>query len=126
VDPYQGEIFSIPSAGFLLCHPPDFPSILPFFVAIYHHQAFSPAPTVIVRLPAGTCPVIKACGQAVRIKPSPDIPLGYIRFSFQQGIREAFTPIPPTIMRPTEHTWSYWTILISWTDKQSPLMVFAV
>src|SRR6266404_1553140 len=27
--PYQGEIFSIPLAGFLLHHPPDFPSVLP-------------------------------------------------------------------------------------------------
>ncbi len=93
--PYQGEIFSIPSAGLLLRHPPDFPSVLPFFATIYHHQAFSPASTVVVGLPAGARPIIKACAQAVHIKPSPDIPLGYIRFSFQRGIREAFTPIPP-------------------------------
>ncbi len=93
--PYQGEIFSIPSARLLLRHPPDFPSVLPFFSTIYHHQAFSPTPTVVVRLPAGACPIIKACTQAVHIEPSPDIPLGYIRFSYQRGIREAFTPIPP-------------------------------
>ncbi len=43
--PYQGEIFSIPLAGFLFHHPPDFPSVLPFFATIYHHQAFSPTPT---------------------------------------------------------------------------------
>src|SRR6266404_8126477 len=93
--PYQGEIFSIPLARLLLRHPPDFPSILPFFATIYHQQAFSPAPTIIVGLPAGAHPIIKACMQAVRIKPSPDIPLGYIWFSFQRGIREAFTHIPP-------------------------------
>src|SRR6266404_2582568 len=29
--PYQGEIFSIPAAGNLLRHPPDFPSVFPFF-----------------------------------------------------------------------------------------------
>ncbi len=93
--PHQGEIFSIPSAGLLLHHPPDFPSVFPFFTTLYHHQAFSPAPTVIIGLPAGACPIIKACGQAVRIEPSPDIPLGYIRLAFQRGIWEAFTHIPP-------------------------------
>ncbi len=93
--PYQGEIFSIPSASLLLRHPPDFPSVLPFFMTLYHHQAFSPTPTIIVGLPAGARPIIKACGQAVQIKPSLDIPLGYIRFMFQRGIREAFMPIPP-------------------------------
>ncbi len=93
--PYQGEIFSIPAAGNLLCHPPDFPSVFPFFTTLYHHQAFSPAPSVVVGLPAGAHPTIKACAQAIRIEPSPDIPLGYIRFSFKQGIKEAFTPIPP-------------------------------
>ena len=77
-NPYQGEIFSIPSAGFLLCHPPDFPSVFPFFTAIYHHQTFSPAPTIVVRLPAGARPVIKACAQAIQIEPSLDIPVGYI------------------------------------------------
>ncbi len=93
--PYQGEIFSIPSAGLLLRHPPDFPSVLPFFTTVYHHQVFSPAPTIVVGLPAGARPKIKACAQAIRVDPSPDIPLGYIRFSFARGIREAFTPIPP-------------------------------
>ncbi len=77
-NPYQGEIFSIPSASFLLRHPPDFPSIFPFFAAIYHHQTFSPTPTIVIGLPAGACPVIKACAQAVRVEPSLDIPLGYI------------------------------------------------
>ena len=76
--PYQGEIFSIPLAGLLLRHPPDFPSVLPFFSTIYHHQAFSPAPTVVVGLPAGARPIIKACAQAVRVEPSPDIPLGLL------------------------------------------------
>ncbi len=93
--PYQGKIFSIPLARLLLHHPPDFPSVLPFFSTIYHHQAFSPAPTIVIRLPAGARPIIKACAQAVQVEPSPDIPLGYIWFSFQRGIREAFTPIPP-------------------------------
>ena len=63
--PYQGEIFSIPAARNLLRHPPDFPSVFPFFTTLYHHQAFSPAPSVIIGLPAGARPTIKACTQAI-------------------------------------------------------------
>ncbi len=51
--PYIGDIFAIPSAGYLLWEPPAFPSVFPFFTAIYHKQSFIPAPTIISGLPAG-------------------------------------------------------------------------
>src|SRR6267378_4065783 len=63
--PYQGEIFSIPVAGNLLRHPPDFPSVFPFFTTLYHHQAFTSAPSVVIGLPTGARPIIKACAQAI-------------------------------------------------------------
>ncbi len=72
-------------------------------MAIYHQQSFFPAPTVISGLPAGARPILKACGQAIWTQPSPDIPKGYIQFTFQQGIKEVFAHIPPLCWEPYRH-----------------------
>jgi len=52
--PYQGEIFSIPAAGNLLRHPPDFPSVFPFFTTLYHHQALCLSQTTPLRISTKT------------------------------------------------------------------------
>jgi len=101
--PYIGDIFSIPSAGHLLWEPPAFPSVFPFFTVVYHKQSFIPAPTVVSGLSAGAQPTLVACAKAICTQPTPDIPLGYIRFTYQQGIKEMFARIPPLCWEPYRH-----------------------
>jgi hypothetical protein len=56
-----------------------------------------------VALSIGTIPLF-ACSQAVLDLPSGDLPLGWIKYNFCQGIKHAFTPLPLWYRQAYTHT----------------------
>jgi hypothetical protein len=88
---YQGSIHNIQTAEQLSTAPPHFPSVFPFRSCMFH--CLTIIPRYLVTLTLGVVPLI-ACSQAVLDLPSGDLPLGWIKYNFHQGIHCVFAPLP--------------------------------
>ena len=84
------DILDVPTTKALFEHPPLFPSVTPFrgessrFLHVQPVNAFLAHELRIAH--------ITACVKAVRYLPSGDLPLGCIKYSFADGIKEVFAP----------------------------------
>jgi hypothetical protein len=86
------DISALIPATVLAANPPQFPGVTPFrsknphFFALYpvaHYRA------VEIGIPA-----LNVCSKAIRVPPSPSVPLGSIKYNFKESIGSAFTNIP--------------------------------
>ena len=87
----------------LLQRPPIFPGVTPFRVPAPHYIVINP-----VNREEGLVignQSLYACSQAIVDLPSPDLPLGSIRYTFASGIRRAFDQIPLLARRAYEGTF---------------------
>jgi hypothetical protein len=86
------DISALIPAAALATNPPQFPGVTlfrfknPHFFALYpvaHYRA------VEIGVPA-----LYICSKAIRVQPTPSVPLGSIKYNFKDGIGSAFTHIP--------------------------------
>ena len=84
-----GDALEFPMVTDLVRWTPRFPSVIPFRGAATHHFPITP---VILDITAQfTIPTIYACSKAIRYPPTLELPLGYIKYSFHDGLREVFS-----------------------------------
>ena len=76
----------------LTAHPPVFPGITPFHSTPPHFVALHPC-NAHQALVLGI-PPLYVCSQAIIHPPEQDTPLGYIQYTFQIGIKQAFDQVP--------------------------------
>ena len=84
------DILDVPTTKALFEHPPLFPSVTPFrgeSSRFLHVQPVNEFLAHQLRISH-----ITACVKAVRYLPSGDLPLGCIKYSFADGIKEVFAP----------------------------------
>jgi hypothetical protein len=84
------DILDVPTTKALFEHPPLFPSVTPFrgeSSRFLHIQPVNEFLAHQLRISH-----ISACVKAVRYLPSGDLPLGCIKYSFADGIKEVFAP----------------------------------
>ena len=84
------DILDVPTTKALFEHPPLFPSVTPFrgeSSQFLHVQPVNEFLAHQLRISP-----ITACVKAVRYLPSGDLPLGCIKYSFADGIKEVFAP----------------------------------
>ena len=84
------DILDVPTTKALFEHPPLFPSVTPFrgeSSRFLHVQPVNEFLAHQLRISH-----ITACVKTVRYLPSGDLPLGCIRYSFADGIKEVFAP----------------------------------
>ena len=87
----------------LLQRPPVFPSVTPFRATTPHYILINP-----VNREEGLIignQTLYACSQAIIDLPSEDTPLGTIRYTFANGIRNAFLGLPVLARRAYEGTF---------------------
>ena len=87
----------------LLRRPPVFPSVTPFRAITPHYILINP-----VNREEGLVignQTLYACSQAIIDLPSEDTPLGTIRYTFANGIRNAFAGLPVLARRAYEGTF---------------------
>ena len=85
-----GDALEFPTVLDLVRWSPRFPSVVPFRGAATHHFAIKPAiPDITTQF---TIPPVFACSKAIRYPPTLELPLGYIKYSFCDGLREVFSP----------------------------------
>jgi hypothetical protein len=86
------DISAIIPATVLATNPPQFPGVTPFrsknphFFALYpvaHYHAIEIS-----------VPTLYVCSKAIRVPPTPSVPLGSIKYNFKESIGSAFTNIP--------------------------------
>jgi hypothetical protein len=82
---------NIPFAENLRTCPPHFTGVIPFRTTLPHFQTIFP-PHRALAIDLGI-PPLYACSKAIFDSPSPDLPLGTIKYDFRKGIREAFAPL---------------------------------
>ncbi|KAH9007736.1 hypothetical protein EDB84DRAFT_1447340 [Lactarius hengduanensis] len=88
---YQTSLNQIPFIDHLLTYPPNFPGVSPFRFRSPHIIAFYPQHCPLA-ISLGI-PPLYACSQAVLDLSSQDLPLGTIKYNFQEGIKRAFAPL---------------------------------
>jgi hypothetical protein len=91
VESYQGSIHNITTVQELSTPPPHFPSVFPFRSSTIHCLTILPHHPVTLSI--GAIPLF-ACSQAVLNLPSGDLPLGWIKYNFCQGIKRVFNHLP--------------------------------
>ena len=85
-----GDALEFPTVLDLVRWSPRFPSVVPFRGAATHHFAVKPViPDITSQF---TIPPLFACSKAIRYPPTLELPLGYIKYSFHDGLREVFSP----------------------------------
>ena len=85
-----GDALEFPTVLDLVRWSPRFPSIVPFRGAATHHFAIKPViPDITTKF---TIPPIFACSKAICYPPMLELPLGYVKYSFRDGLREVFSP----------------------------------
>ena len=87
----------------LLQRPPIFPGVTPFRVAAPHYIIINPVNRQEGLIIGNQS--LYACSQAIVDLPSPDLPLGSIRYTFANGIKSAFNQIPVLARRAYEGTF---------------------
>ena len=87
----------------LLQRPPVFPGVTPFRVAAPHYIIINPVNRQEGLIIGNQS--LYACSQAIVDLPSPDLPLGSIRYTFANGIQCAFDQIPVLARRAYEGTF---------------------
>ena len=85
-----GDALEFPTVTDLVRWTPRFPSVIPFRGAATHHF---PITLVIPDITAQfTIPTIYTCSKAIQYPPMIELPLGYIKYLFRDGLREVFSP----------------------------------
>jgi hypothetical protein len=86
------NISALIPATALAANPPQFPGVTPFRFKNPHFFALYPVAHYHA-VEIGV-PVLYVCSKAIRIQPTPSVPLGSIKYNFKDGIGGAFTHIP--------------------------------
>ena len=85
-----GDALEFPTITDLVRWTPRFPSVIPFRGMATHHF---PITLVILDITAQfMIPTLYACSKAICYPPMLELPLGYIKYSFCDGLREVFSP----------------------------------
>ena len=85
-----GDALEFPTVTDLVRWAPRFPSVVPFRGAATHHFPITPViPDITSQF---TIPTLYACSKAIRYPPMLELPLGYVKYSFRDGLREVFSP----------------------------------
>ena len=85
-----GDTLEVPLVSELIRMAPRFPSVIPFRGGAPHHITIKPEiPDISAQF---TIPPVYACGKAVRFPPTLELPLGYIKYSFRDGLKDVFSP----------------------------------
>ena len=85
-----GDALEFPTVTELVRWAPRFPSVIPFRGAATHHFPITPViPNITAQF---TIPPVYVCSKAVKFPPTLELPLGYIKYSFRDGLREVFSP----------------------------------
>ncbi|KAI9431151.1 hypothetical protein H4582DRAFT_2085411 [Lactarius indigo] len=84
-------ISRVPLATSLANFPPVFPSVTPFRLLPPH--VYTLFPRVVDPAQHPDFPPLYICSKAIYDLPSPDTPLGTIRYDFREGLRCAFAPL---------------------------------
>ncbi|KAH9974196.1 hypothetical protein BJV77DRAFT_968412, partial [Russula vinacea] len=85
-----GDALEFPTVTELIRWAPRFPSVIPFRGAATHHFPITPViPNITAQF---TIPPIYACSKAIKFPPTLELPLGYIKYSFRDRLREVFSP----------------------------------
>jgi hypothetical protein len=93
---------NIPFGENLHTRPPRFSGVIPFWSTLPHYQTIFP-PHRAIAIDLGI-PPLYACSKAIFNLPSPDLPLGTIKYDFRQGIREVFAPLNNLIRQAYTNT----------------------
>jgi hypothetical protein len=93
------DISAIIPATVLAANPPQFPGVTPFRSKNPHF--FALYPVAHYRAVEIGVPALYVCSKAIRVPPSPSVPLGSIKYNFKESIGSAFTHIP----RPTRNVY---------------------
>jgi hypothetical protein len=93
---------NIPFGENLRTRPPRFTGVIPFKSTLPHYQTIFP-PLRALAIDLGI-PPIYACSKAIFDPPSPDLPLGTIKYDFRKGIRKAFAPLNELIRQAYTNT----------------------
>jgi hypothetical protein len=93
---------NIPFAENLCTRPPHFTGVIPFRTTLPHFQTIFP-PHQALAIDLGI-PPLYTCSKAIFDSPSPDLPLGTIKYDFRKGIREAFAPLNELIRQAYTNT----------------------
>ena len=85
-----GDTLEFPTVLDLVRWSPRFPSVVPFCGAAIHHFPITPViPDITSQF---MIPTIYACSKAIHYPPTIELPLGYVKYSFRDGLREVFSP----------------------------------
>jgi hypothetical protein len=95
-------INNIPFAENLRTRPPHFTGVILFQTTLPHFQTIFP-PYRALAIDLGI-PPLYTCSKAIFDSPSPDLPLGTIKYDFRRGIREAFAPLNELIKQAYTNT----------------------
>jgi hypothetical protein len=95
-------INNIPFAENLRTCPPHFTGVIPFRTTLPHFQTIFP-PHRALAIDLGI-PPLYACSKVIFDSPSPDLPLGTIKYNFRRGIREVFAPLNELIRQAYTNT----------------------
>jgi hypothetical protein len=86
------DISAIIPATILATNPPQFPGVTLFRFKNPHFFALYPVSHYCAE-EIGV-PPLYICSKAIRVPPTPSVPLGSIKYNFKEGIGSAFTHIP--------------------------------
>jgi hypothetical protein len=86
------DISAIIPATVLATNPPQFPGVTPFRFKNPHFFALYPVSHY--RAEEIGVPPLYVCSKAIRVPPTPSVPLGSIKYNFKENIGSAFTYIP--------------------------------
>ena len=85
-----GDTLEFPTVLDLVRWTPRFPSVIPFQGTATHYVTIKPViPDITSQF---TIPPVYACSKAICYPPTLELPLGYIKYSFHNGLREVFSP----------------------------------
>ena len=86
------NLIGFPTATDLVTLPPQFPSVISFKVATHHATRLSPVDS----FQAATLRVaaLAICAHASLLPPTPDLPLGYICFTYHPSLRATLQNLP--------------------------------
>ena len=105
-----GDALEFPTVLDLVRWAPHFPSVVPFCGAATHHITIKPViPDITTQF---TIPPIYTCSKAIWYLPTIELPLGYIKYSFPDGLREVFSPFSLLI----KNTFSGTTVILETVD----------
>ena len=86
------NLIGFPTATDLVTLPPQFPSVIPFKIATHHAARLSPVDS----FQAATLEVVvlAICAHTGLLPPTPDLPLGYICFTYRPSLHAALQNLP--------------------------------